>query len=115
MDHSEEEASIDDEAKIVDNVGSTSEIEGSDSIARGDDVEVLEAVKSRSDDEVSHSENPDSDMEVLENVESDSEVEVLEIIDVEATFHLPLLNQSQEAAAKAFLTSKPREITLIQG
>jgi hypothetical protein len=56
-----------------------------------------------------------SDIEVLQNFESDSDVEVLEIIDVDATFHLPLLNNSQEAAAKAFLSSKPREITLIQG
>jgi hypothetical protein len=46
---------------------------------------------------------------------SDSDCEMLEVIDVEATFQLPRLNHSQEAAAQAFLSSKPQEITLIQG
>ena len=50
-----------------------------------------------------------------EDFEADSDCEILEVIDVESAFHLPLLNHSQEAAAKAFLSSKSREITLIQG
>ncbi|KAL3920442.1 MAG: hypothetical protein SGILL_003261 [Bacillariaceae sp.] len=50
-----------------------------------------------------------------EDVESDSDCEILEVIDVESAFHLPRLNHSQEAAAKAFLASSPGEITLIQG
>lgn len=50
-----------------------------------------------------------------EHPESDSDCEMLEVIDVEATFQLPRLNHSQEAAATAFLSSKQQEITLVQG
>ena len=50
-----------------------------------------------------------------EELEADSDCEILEVIDVESAFHLPLLNHSQEAAARAFLSSKTGEVTLVQG
>lgn len=47
--------------------------------------------------------------------ESISDCEVLEIVDLEATFQIPRLNEKQEQAANAFLDSKSDTITLVQG
>jgi hypothetical protein len=48
-------------------------------------------------------------------IDSSSDCEVLEIVDLEATFQIPRLNEKQEQAANAFLDSKSDTITLVQG
>lgn len=47
--------------------------------------------------------------------DSSSDCEVLEIVNLEATFQIPRLNEMQERAASAFLCSKSDTITLVQG
>jgi hypothetical protein len=99
------------EVELLENTASDSEAKRLDDANLKSEISGLDNVVSNSGDEVLDS----SDRELLDDVESDDEVEVLETVDVESTFHLPLLNDSQKAAAKSFLDSKPREITLIQG
>ncbi|KAG7364770.1 DNA helicase [Nitzschia inconspicua] len=102
----------------IENVTSNSEEERADTAADlSDDAGMLEHVVSSCGDDVAM-ESSDVNAEGNEEpdpVSSEDEVEVLEIIDVDSTFHMPRLNQSQQAAANAFLHSNPREITLIQG
>jgi len=50
-----------------------------------------------------------------DGTDSSSDCEVLEIIDLEATFQIPRLNEMQEKAANAFLKSKSDTISLVQG
>jgi hypothetical protein len=99
---------------VLDHAGTSCSVQDCDNVGVSQ-FEVCDTVEPNGDLLVPETLDSNSDVEVLENVDSDSDVEVLEIIDVDATFQLPLLNYSQEAAAKAFLSSKPREITLIQG
>mmetsp|Transcript_54700 Transcript_54700/g.59327 ORF Transcript_54700/g.59327 Transcript_54700/m.59327 type:complete len:350 (+) Transcript_54700:294-1343(+) len=47
--------------------------------------------------------------------DSSSDCEELEIVNLEATFQIPRLNEMQEKAASAFLGSKSDTITLVQG
>jgi hypothetical protein len=102
----------DSEVQMLKNGGTKSENVVLDHVASSADVEGVEL---NGDLVAWDNLESSNEVEMLENIESDNDVEVLEIVDVEATFHLPLLNKSQESAAKAFLSSKPREITLIQG
>ena len=69
------------------------------------------------EDNIGHKHALDAEeQQVDENgTDSSSDCEVLEIVDLEATFQIPRLNEMQEKAAAAFLKSKSDTISLVQG